>query len=367
MWPLKTNPRVNAVPTTTSTAVKAEEPTKPAAAQAGAWVPKTARPMSAPRSQGPKPIAPEALESAIAQAAREGFSQRAVDELIRRSCQGVLVPATIDRLKTVLEAGDSMPPAARRTLRAFVTAAAGPTIANPKLPFGAWYHEGVGPLMTGGPSPKDLQQSTFGSSCFFLSSMGAISTVNPGLIESAITPMADGTYLVRLFDDQRQPRYLHLDAKTPTLVGSTGKERWVPLLEKAYAATLAEGYVTLDDGGRPAIAMRALTGGEAAEQVIDKRGDDLQLFQSMKAKFEGPPRSAMVADSDVEAPMLSGIVPNHAYVVTAVAVHDGVPSVAMQNPYGDSAPNQPFFGDGAFWLPIADFKKHFCDFAWLSP
>lgn len=126
------------------------------------------------------------------------------------------------------------------------------------LPVGETYHAFSGvPLWTDGPDYHDARQGAVGD-CYFLAALSSLAQSDPAFMQGMVTARGDGTYVVRFFTGNGNPRYVRVDAQLPVTTGETLKyakltpdgELWVALAEKAFAyfRTNENTYVSINSG-----------------------------------------------------------------------------------------------------------------------
>lgn len=152
---------------------------------------------------------------------------------------------------------------------------------------------------------------------------------------------------------------------------------WLPILEKAYAK-MNTNYANLN-GGMPQQALVELTGMPSTIHSLKGMSDD-DLFDIV---FDGDQRGyAMTAACHFKH---ASLITGHAYTMLgAIRLNNGVKLLHMRNPWGNEHYKGPYHdgdsvwttqlqmeakmtkkNDGAFFIPVADFKKAFSMFSVL--
>ncbi len=191
------------------------------------------------------------------------------------------------------------------------------------------------------PSYLDINQGALGD-CYLLASLGAISLLEPGVIQSMITDSHDGTYGIRFLDDNGARRYVTVDNQLPNFIekknwenGSTlafanGPFTWAPLIEKAYAQVNDQGILPRTSGN--AYGLIAGGWGEAITEITGKAISYVAptwqaILDGWKANEE-----IMVATKDKTG---GSFLPDHMFVV--INVDPQTQRVQLYNPWGATA------------------------------
>jgi hypothetical protein len=278
-----------------------------------------------------------------------------------------------------------------------------------------------GELFVNGPGVDDAVQGMIGN-CYFVASMAAVAGVSPQQIQDRMRENPDGTVSVKFsaFDqdgkktdqETRVDRDVLVQAAGPgagqAMYGSSSQkdaagrqEAWVPMMEKAYAQ-MNGGFEKIGNGGSSAVALEALTGVKAKAQLIGVKGDleekpMMQLARLIQSSQNAGwnflnaaagKKNPIVAQSYCLPEMMkAGILPMHAYSVTAVEEKDGQRMVTVRNPapyrpelddpkLQDEFAKDPMYGPlvqylrdnnisakdikwGTFSMPYAEFEKTF--------
>lgn len=163
--------------------------------------------------------------------------------------------------------------------------------------------------------PNDIDQRSLGD-CYLVSAMAGVANHNPALITSAITPNDDGTYTVRLYEEdggKMVQRDITVTAEMPVMAvhnEATGKSRestsytagsgdgelWPQIVEKAYAqmlgdGDLVDGYEEII-GGNGADALSALSGNPSTTDKSDLTTDQLRAMLAAGAVLPATHSSA---------------------------------------------------------------------------
>ncbi|MCL2091113.1 MAG: C2 family cysteine protease [Micrococcales bacterium] len=200
-------------------------------------------------------------------------------------------------------------------------------------------------LFTNGASPDDVSQGAIGD-CWWIASMMAVAQANPQVIQDAITINPNGTYTVRLYDQNGNPvqvtvtpdMVLNPDG-TPAFVDNNGQqvsgnyELWPMVLEKALA--LHYGEFADIEGGNASVGLSALTG-------LPSSNTDPGVLsaQDLRSVLDGGGAIGLSSLADgTHNPLYADTVPSaqrlrtgHAYYVSDVDVAAG--TVTVVNPWG---------------------------------
>ena len=251
-----------------------------------------------------------------------------------------------------------------------------------------------------GIQPTGVRQGQLGD-CWFLAAAAAIAE-KPERIERIFTNheySAEGVFdmtfshmgqKVTMVVDDRLPitegkdrRYTNFGVKSAVNARpSANGAWWVPLLEKAYSK-FNQSYSNMD-GGQPEQALRELTG-MPVRSYDSQRQSDSDFFN-------------VVRDADVKNYVMTAnchnkhasLITGHAYTMLgAIQLSNGVKLIRMRNPWGSEKYTGPYndndavwtpalkaevarthgthaWGDdGAFYLPVSDFKRAFTTYAVL--
>jgi hypothetical protein len=268
------------------------------------------------------------------------------------------------------------------------------------------------PLFVDGPQASDIKQGATGD-CYFLSSLASLANTHPDLVKQAITENKDGTYtvtfhvppgfdamkafgplgglaeggLVKLADNmgynpKDQTIQITVDNTLPganpnypeySKLSDTG-EKWVPIMEKAYAKLWGT-YGDIGYGGDPATALYALTGKGSHSIGLAKGLDsfgykvntntlsakelDSVWNQLSDAAKNGKPMVACTYMGELGGPKMDGIIDGHAYSLLGVTEHDGQRFVILRNPWGSTEPGNDGKNDGVFELPLDKFAQQY--------
>jgi hypothetical protein len=195
---------------------------------------------------------------------------------------------------------------------------------------------------------KQLRNQCLGEKCFLLATVDEIVTQgyaqgNLSFIPSMITPLADGTENVKLYQPitgigpwaQIQENVTNVfyptgvNSSQVDIVGNQ-KEIWPQVIEKAYAQ-LEGGYSAIANGGWPTQAMAALTG-EATWSLDPTAGGGITLAQMMAYANNN---DLITLDTKATSDLLPyGLDENHAYAFAGFAGS----SIKLQNPWGYDNP-----------------------------
>ncbi len=222
---------------------------------------------------------------------------------------------------------------------------------------GLGYRRFEGPVFAGQPSAEQVHQGAIGD-CYLMGPLAAVAAQSPDLIRDSIRDNGDGTYSVRLYEEQEdgtyQPFWVTVTADFPVhpesgqvLYGGTSPTNsdglWVSLFEKAYAEYHG-GYENIGDGGRIEDALSTLTG----ERPLSRQYDWSAIREALA-------RGASVCAGKYNT---HGDIPGrHAYAVTGVQEEQGRRYVILLNPWGDEA-HESGYG-GRFRLEEREFMRVF--------
>ncbi|MCU1498153.1 MAG: hypothetical protein JWM47_2106 [Acidimicrobiales bacterium] len=216
------------------------------------------------------------------------------------------------------------------------------------------------PLYENGAKPGDVMQGGAGD-CWMLASLAAIVRTPGGeeYIKSLIHDNGDGTYTVTFEDGQK----VTVNGQSDDLSSHTGGDKWVLILENAFAKKhggLAGDYM---DGNWPEVALKEL----GLENVRNKMVTDMSDAELSALLRSGQP---VVAAADVQNPggftLDNGATGGHAFSV----VDSTANTVTMRNPWGSnsglSAEGVTLNSDGTFTISLADFRRLFFRVDWAS-
>lgn len=214
----------------------------------------------------------------------------------------------------------------------------------------------------GQPELGDIHQGTQGD-CYFLSSLGSKVLEDPQGVKDMIHRTKDGGYRVSFADGE-------VTVKAPTdAQAARGAEatdgRWVPVMEKAYAAhtrkqTAAkdpDAYESIGKGGYVEGAMATLGSKDARTVPVSSFGDFRESLSGFLEQDKWV--NAIVWDSP------AGLPEGHAYTIEGFDRESD--TITVRNPWGfvsggshDSQVVQDL-GDGRFAMNTDDFLKNFAD------
>ena len=230
-----------------------------------------------------------------------------------------------------------------------------------------------GKLYVDDATDADVQQGGIGD-CYVLSVLASMSRNHRDLLKSAVTSLGDGTYNVRFFQPDAQgamqPVNVRVDGQLPFRNGAVGyassptqTELWVAVVEKAYAKWKG-GYEAIGHGGSPGQVMTDLTGRPHSFEWTAREGDGPEsAYERFKASLaEG--KMVNVATPDRED-LPAGLVKNHAYAVVGVEEFEGVKSLLVRNPWGNTEPGNDGRNDGFFRVSANEAASYFVG-AWTA-
>lgn len=187
--------------------------------------------------------------------------------------------------------------------------------------------------------PSEISQGQLGD-CWLLAALGSVAGFDPDFIRDHMWENPDGTWTVKMYDDDGKPVYIQVEPSVPQngVNDADGNPSWATIYEKAAAEYFGGSYDDLD-GGWSDRAFEAITGqpahdlGEASFDTISDALEDGPVALSSEAKdkklwFFGD----TVDDTD-------RVVPHHAYMVrdiVTVTGEDGSTErfIEVTNPWG---------------------------------
>ncbi|GAB3883178.1 hypothetical protein GCM10029964_042070 [Kibdelosporangium lantanae] len=224
--------------------------------------------------------------------------------------------------------------------------------------------------------PNDIRQGQLGD-CYLCAAMMAVARARPGLVQSMITKLDNGSYNVTLHikDGRWDRNSTQVVTVTPDFPvtgrgeaayvkpgdsDEGGPELWGMLIEKAYAQ--ARGSYSAIRSGNSGTAAAMIVGGASKEyKVADTSAaeigkivdDALKRRLPVTANTMGTEKSKIDADTW----QASGVVGHHSYAVKSVDVAAG--TMSLQNPWGhDDLDNIAINGP---------FRKFFVSFDVVTP
>jgi LysM repeat protein len=226
-------------------------------------------------------------------------------------------------------------------------------------------------LYVDGVDADDVIQGQAGD-CYLLVALSALAEERPEVIERAITQNADGSYTVQFYDRKFVPKgqdvvveykpvKVRIDGDLPgdadfrlyAEEGRSGKELWVPLIEKAYAKWKG-GYEQIGNGGWPGEALASLTGTQHHSTYVES---DKRWLKKLERELG---QGAVVTAWTHEEPLrVKGLVGSHAYSVHGLEVKNGKTMIQVRNPWGNTELGRDGKDDGTFLVPADVFAKAF--------
>ncbi len=241
-----------------------------------------------------------------------------------------------------------------------------------------------GPLFRAGPSPDDVQQGQLGD-CYFPAAMAALAKSNPDAITRMIKDNGDGSYTVTFkepeWDSMDEPsgNYkdvavkvdgdLYVRSSGDPLYGAGGADKgqksmelWFPLIEKAYAQYKGS-YDVVGSGGRASDVFAAVLGATPNATWTTGMSPAI-IWDSIKAAVDAKlPTAAGTYDDSEEARYTNtGVYADHAYSILGYEEKNGVKSVILRNPWGESEPAGNGKNDGVFSLKLDQFMNLYRSF-----
>lgn len=133
------------------------------------------------------------------------------------------------------------------------------------------------PIISGaGPTPEDIYQGGAGD-CYFMSALGAFALAKPNIIRDMVADLGDGSYLVRIYDQNLTAQFYRLSSTLWTYDSTSrstvyaglgvGGALWAPLVEKAYAYYRG-GYAHTEGGNANAGFEVRLTGRSYTQSAV---------------------------------------------------------------------------------------------------
>jgi Calpain family cysteine protease len=219
-----------------------------------------------------------------------------------------------------------------------------PTYQNSALPL-------YGP--SGVPTIQDVNQGYVGD-CYFVSALGETALKNPAAIGNMISSNGNGTYSVRFFVNG-QPDYVTVNSQLPVMGGgyrwANGSrfefangttDKWVPLVEKAYAQlnaqTNAPHGIALNSASNSYAGITA-GNGSALTLITGQHESATNLSPWMSASSLGSILSNIASSFSAGEEILmstpgrssGNLVGGHMFMVTGVNAATG--ALTIQNPW----------------------------------
>ncbi len=231
-----------------------------------------------------------------------------------------------------------------------------------------------GVFSVGGITPNDPLQGQLGD-CYFISSLAAVASQHPELLEKAVKTNRDGTYTVTLYQrpdmtKPAQPVQVTIDGQFPEKAGQLEyisarekKELWPLVYEKAYAQW--KGSYGNIEGGMGANALTALTGAKPSFFPVSSdamKADD--VFAKLKDACANG--GCVVADSKSFGTP-PGMVSDHTYTVLGTSEENGQKYVTVRNPWGEHEVGNDGKDDGVFKLTAQQFLESFAMVEYVHP
>ena len=270
-----------------------------------------------------------------------------------------------------------------------------------------------GPLFSDGVSPIDVRQGRF-SDCYLMAAVSAVAAVRPHDIESILHDNGDGSFNGNFYSPDksfevyteevaplvRSEESIIVDADFPIAareevaypfnagelvygrareIAPNEYELWPVVLEKmlairqsrrsklpedTYAAIHQYGF-TGDSGS----IMSALTGMHTERLGVQGvHMNDVYLRLATNFSLNYP--TVINTYSNHSKYQDSGLHGDHNYVMLEVDDYPedgGLFRVKIYNPWGYSEPDEPWEGDGIFWMSDKDFMKYFLSVVWVEP
>lgn len=254
-----------------------------------------------------------------------------------------------------------------------------------------------GQLFIDGISASDFDQGATGD-CWFIGTVLAIAALRPELLTRLFTDNGDNTFSVRIFIDGKwrtmtvDDDFLHHargGMAGPLYAASRNPlELWGPLLEKAHAATRANGYEGMWAGGFPVDAFRELTGLDSKVTQHNAITDERLFAQIARNVVNRVPMASVAGvpyrdeadekrlDAALEA--RNGLRNWHVYAVVGTQTENGERFVVLRNTAGKPEFRSSGYttdvtvdgsqrdDDGYFRMRIDDFRREFAQTTTLA-
>ena len=222
-----------------------------------------------------------------------------------------------------------------------------------------------GEVFVDGASLTDVQQGRI-ANCYLLAALGSIAHTNPDLLNQLITDNGDGTYTVHFQGsmgdvtiDDDFPVYAGSQSTVfaETNTGGDNPELWVAIIEKAFAEG-SGGYEDTEYGWAHE-ALVQLTG-QSSYSKGDTSDYSPEELQAAIANGQSVTASSLTKDDAKKADLGTGIISNHAYVVTDVRQNEaGEWEVVVYNPWGSDRDTNDGANDGFTVLTLDEFNDNF--------
>jgi len=270
-----------------------------------------------------------------------------------------------------------------------------------------------GPLFSEGVSPIDVRQGRF-SDCYLMAAVSAVAAVRPHAIEDILSDNGDGSFSGNFFEPDksftvyteevaplvRSEDTIIVDADFPVVsreevaypfnagelvygrareIAPNEYELWPVVVEKmlairqsrrsdlpedTYAAIHQYGF-TGDSGS----IMSALTGMHT--ERLGVQGVHINdVYLRLATNFNLGYPTVINTYSNHAKYYDTGLHGDHNYVMLEVDDYPeggGLFRVKIYNPWGYSEPDEPWEGDGIFWMSGEDFMKHYLSVVWVEP
>lgn len=228
------------------------------------------------------------------------------------------------------------------------------------------YRDIDGEIFVDGASLTDVNQGYIGD-CYLMAALASIAKDNPEFLDELITDNGNGTYTVHfkgsLGDvtiDDDFPVYDNGGTNTvyaETNTGGSSPELWVAIVEKAYAQGKG-GYQNIV-GGLTHNAITEITGNNNFSTGTPGSFSPERLQASI-ARGESVTASSLTKADAKKADLGTGIISNHAYVVTEVRQNtNGEWEVVVYNPWGSDRATGDGKNDGFTVLSLEEFHANF--------
>ena len=210
------------------------------------------------------------------------------------------------------------------------------------------------------PSYLDVNQGSVGD-CYLMASLGMVSLLDPGVIQSMITDNSNGTYGIRFVGSNGSPLYVTVDSQLPTYTGNyswangsklmfaNGALQWAALIEKAYVQLNAEGILPH-------------TAGNAYSLIAGGWGEPITSLTGKAITTAVPTLQAILTAWNANEEIMVGtgnttsgnFVSSHMFEVINVNPQTG--QVQLHNPWGSAASDAN--RSMTFWASVSDIQAN---------
>lgn len=222
------------------------------------------------------------------------------------------------------------------------------------------------------PGPLQWDQIVQGElgSCFFLSTLAAISAARPDLLEGRVRDEGGGAYAVTLYGKDGKPAVVEVDDRLPATRsgaayfgrGKDSADLRPALFEKAFAKL--RGSYSAIDGGDATDAFQALTGKTGRDHAPGVLTDEQLWSLLADAVKKRRPLAASTREFDELKRLtgdedLRGVIDDHVYAVLGVVKKKGRPFVRLYTPLSPRDAGNKKTDERLLTLELSAFKKYF--------